>query len=175
MRRPHSSASNRSTPSPEPSRGDRRLAERGGRMTARIREGAMRIAVTVCCLAASVASASAWDDSPLVGPPRPIPAFAVVRTFDTTEYGPSSLSFSPNGRVLAVADGKRIRFWDPASGKEIGAQTAEAWKTGELAGPVAFLDQQTVGLSAGADTHLEIRTYPAGKELARLDMGKGHS
>jgi hypothetical protein len=133
-------------------------------------------ALAACCVAALLARVpAAGEDRPLVGPPAPPAELKVVRTLDTGEEPVRPFAFSPDGRVLVTAQGKRVRFWDVASGKEVG----HAWDAEEFLGKrtgnilsLTFVDSKTVALSAGAELVVHLRSYPDGKEVARLDLDK---
>src|SRR5262245_13295762 len=138
----------------------------------------MRAAVIACCLAGLVGSAAAVEPpgsgTLLVGPPVH-DTFKVVRTIDTGGRPTSTLAFSPDSRVLAVAKGKQVHFWDTATGKEC----RDAWHTEEFLDKtdrditfLAFIDPKTVAIRADPGLVIHIRAYPSGKELGRLDLGK---
>src|SRR5947209_10007283 len=115
----------------------------------------MRTIVIACCLAAIVARA------PVVAEDNKRPALKVARTIEMEEQ-PYGLAFSPDAKVFAVTDGRRIYFWDPATGKE----ARDAWKTDDYAVDLTFLDARTLAHTNGAGQTIHIRSYPTGKEVA---------
>jgi hypothetical protein len=121
------------------------------------------------------------DPPNFVGPPAPLPEFKVVCVINTDEnarpdlFGPAGLTFSPDGRLLAVADGRHYRFWNPRTGKELAQDNADAWKTREFGSEIIFVDRATVAVHAAADTHVRLLSVPSGKEVARLEIGEKKS
>ncbi len=84
-----------------------------------------------------------------------------------------SIAFSPDGQVLAVADGVHVRFWNPRTGKP----AAEVWKLEsdphiiEIPMYLAFLDNKTLAMSRNRHD-ITLREYPSGRELRSIDFGQ---
>src|SRR5262249_36927875 len=75
----------------------------------------------------------------------------------TSDKGPWSGDFSPDGRILATASGDGVRLWDPVSGKEV------AWlQVGESYG-VAFNPQDGSLITASASG---LRLWPIRSKIA---------
>jgi WD40 repeat protein len=123
-------------------------------------------------LAVAVLAGGAGADDGFVGPPRPENVLRVVRVIDTGEKPIFGIAYCPDGRAIAVADGFKIRFYDPTTGKE----TRKAWVVPPKAVPaqvlrVRFLDAATL-VHDGGDAVARVRAYPSGEEVAGLDLGR---
>lgn len=80
----------------------------------------------------------------------------------------SSLTFSPDGTILATANGRIIKFWNVADGKEI------RMFQGHLSGVgcIVFNPDSTMLASGSSDNTIKIWSVVNGSELATL---RGHS
>ncbi len=134
----------------------------------------MRTDAIACCLTVLLAqfSVAANDVSRPARPGEPEP-FPLMQTIPIDSGFSTSFALSPDGRVLAVADGVYVRFWNPRTGKEV----ANSWK---LNGPpnsiaaaifLAFVDTRTVAMSCNGKD-ISLREYPSGREIRAVDFGR---
>jgi hypothetical protein len=137
-----------------------------------ILENAVRItltALTACFLATLVAYTPAAGDEKKARPPEESKpeSLQIVQTIKTKATVATALAFSPDGQVLAVADGVEIRFWNPRTGKE----AANTWKFDDLP-LMTFVNPETVAVYVETVRAISLRAYPSGTEVISLALGK---
>lgn len=84
----------------------------------------------------------------------------------------ATLSYAPDGKVLAVANGSMVQLWDPTTGKEIRA--AGAAHAGEVGDIVVSPDGKTA-VTAGNDNTVRIWDLATGQQLRLLDGPTGNN
>jgi WD40 repeat protein len=80
------------------------------------------------------------------------------------------LAFSPDGKVVATGDGNLVRFWDTATGKELGAQ--DGGHRGSIQ-EVAVSSDRKVVITCGSDNTVRRWDAATGKELSRFSPTNG--
>lgn len=132
----------------------------------------MRVTViAACCIAMLFTSlpalVHAQQPAPTT-PPHPV-QYPVFQTIKTGERYAFALSFSPNGSVLAVADGSAVHFYDPRTGKSV----REPWECADGAYNFLFVDAKTVAIVGDLENAVNVREYPSGKTLNSWKLEKG--
>ena len=93
---------------------------------------------------------------------------------DPAMEGVKAVAFSPNGNLLAAADARTVRLWDPANGQAVGVPIAADSRAGTGVDGVAFSPNGTLLAIAAGDTvrlwslaagHLVGTPLPAGHGL----------
>jgi len=98
-------------------------------------------------------------------------AFRIVRTIETDADFAQTFTFSPDSKVLVIADGPSVRFVDPRTGKE----AADPWKFAGTVRHLAFVSAETLAVCAEPLSAVSVRAYPSGKEVANVRFGKNQS
>jgi hypothetical protein len=114
-------------------------------------------------------STAGENPQPTAGELEPFP---VVQSLKIESGFSTSFALSPDGHVLAVADGVDVRFWNPRTG----TQAAVPWRlesdprvTG-LATFLVFVDNKTLAMSRNRND-ISLREYPSGREIRSIDFG----
>ncbi len=104
----------------------------------------------------------------------PLPPGALLRLGSSRLRGESSslVAFSPDGQWLAAGGwDRRIRLWDPVTGKEVRVLLGPK---GGVGGGIAFSSDGKLLAGAGADKVLYLWDPATGKEAGRLERFPGH-
>jgi RNA polymerase sigma factor (sigma-70 family) len=116
----------------------------------------------------------AWSDALLAEPRSQASSIHLIevasgrelRKSEIGEVGAYSLVFSPNGRNLASSGENVIRLWDPATGKEIGANIGDR---NRIAGIAVTSDPGTV-ITGGHDGIIRFWDLRTGEEKRRIEQ-----
>jgi hypothetical protein len=118
-------------------------------------------------------AATGGEDPPRLAGAGELEPFPIVQKIEIESGFSTSFAISPDGQLLAVADGVDVRFWNPRTGKQVGVP----WKfesdpriTG-LAIFLAFVDNKTIALSRNRKD-ISLREYPTGRELQSINLAQ---
>jgi|GEM_PF-3737995 len=126
--------------------------------------------IAACCMAMLFTSFPTIGVAQKSAPakPRNPERYPILQTLKTGTRPAIAFSFSPDGKVLAVADGLQVHFWDPRTGEPATAP----WKGVLGIDKLVFVNAKTIALVDSPETAVILREYPSGKMLGSCDLGK---
>ena len=86
---------------------------------------------------------------------------------------PNSMAFSPDGKLLAKADGQTVRLWNPVTGQAVGAPLLAATSTDVGVFGVAFRPDGKLLASANTDGTVRLWNPATRRAVASFPAGAG--